>query len=277
MSARPDVIVMLALLAGCRAAPVPAPVADVEPAVGTADTALVHATLPGHEQPDASSEWNVFRTADPGVGIVFFHFEGIVPPSVRTLRIHERPDDASPLLARFTLDMPDGGSYAYGVLAGEARLRANVLEYAYEESGIPFDSLNADGSWARVVYAHDAAGESRRGWARTDAEGVGHIVWRGWLGERAQFFAYDAAIEFRDEPGGRVFDFPLRPSDGGWPGSYDYHLEVDSVAGDWIRARVVTPSDACGVEPGPVRDTVAWLRAVDPPGRPRVWFYTRGC
>jgi hypothetical protein len=39
----------------------------------------------------------------------------------------------------------------------------------------------------------------------------------------------------------------------------------------------VTPSDACGEEPGAVRDTVAWVRTVDDRGRPRVWYYTRGC
>jgi hypothetical protein len=238
------------------------------------DTTLVAAALPeyGEESGDPAVP-RVFPGGDPGIGLVHFATEGATPPGVLRLDLREAPDERGALVGRFELDMADGSQWTYRVLTRETGLRANLLEFGYEEWGIPLDSLS--GEWARLILARGSDGHYRRGWARLGS-GAGLLLWREWLQERAQFFA--SRPELRDEPGGSDVAFPLTPTEDAWPSQWDHHLEPDSIRGEWVRVRVVTPSDACGIEPElPVRDTVGWIRTVDDRGRPLVWYYARGC
>lgn len=152
---------------------------------------------------------------------------------------------------------------------GEAT-SANLLEYAYEEVGLPTDSLVAgagrDATWVRVLYGQDANGAAVRAWALVD-ERLVHRTWREHLPEQALTMPGD--LELFEAPGGRAVLFrPVREG--------DYVIEPDSVAGDWLRARVSSPHP-CSGEPA-ARETVAWLRFLDgETGRPRVWYFTRGC
>ena len=56
----------------------------------------------------------------------------------------------------------------------------------------------------------------------------------------------------------------------------DYHLEPLEFQGDWMRVRLMTPSDYC-VEPDEVRIEEDWIRWRSAERGPLVWYYTRGC
>lgn len=43
-----------------------------------------------------------------------------------------------------------------------------------------------------------------------------------------------------------------------------------------MRVRPVAPSDYCD-DPEQPRTAELWVRYLDHTGRPRVWYYTRGC
>ena len=83
------------------------------------------------------------------------------------------------------------------------------------------------------------------------------------------------SARFHEAPEGPAAPFPLPPpGSGGPPG--DYILWPLERAGDWMRVRAVTPSDYCADPPAPREDTL-WIRWRGASGRPRVWFFTRGC
>lgn len=214
-----------------------------------------------------------FPGGDPGMGLVWLDVSGLAEGEDESVEIRSAPDGAAPVMARFSA-LLEAGSVRYVVVGDVAE--ANLLEFTYEESGIPYDSVRADG-WVRVLPGLDAGGSAVRGWVRPDGTKVQRLAWREWLATRATFFVEDGAIDLRATPGGPRVEFRLADGGDGYPSRFDYHLEADSAVGEWVRVRVVTPSDACGEAPAGVRDTVAWTRLVDDGGRPLVWYFARGC
>lgn len=58
----------------------------------------------------------------------------------------------------------------------------------------------------------------------------------------------------------------------------EYHLEPLEIRGDWMRVRVVQPSDYCA-DPADAtaRRSEGWVRWRDDDIGPWLWYYTRGC
>ena len=163
-------------------------------------------------------------------------------------------------------------SWSYSVGA-PARLRPNVLEFAYEEAGIPLDSLAAASSWARVILGFDKAGHPYPGWMSLDSARVKYLLWRKVLAGNDVFFLPDETPRFHAGPGGA--ELPVSVKTGA---NVDYILHPLEVRGSWLRVRVAQPADICVGPDAPKSQTAeAWIRYLRPDGRPRVWYYTRGC
>lgn len=216
---------------------------------------------------DYSSRSDLLRH-DFGTGILFL----TEPPGGRyprsdTIAIHASPDPTSRVKALFVFDQPDPNMWSYQVWSPEPDLHSNVLEFAYEVSGVPLDSLEP-GGWARAVYARDSLQESRKGWVELPSGRVGHLLWRNHLPERSLYVVSPETTELFEAPEREPLAIPLGD---------DHALTPMRVEGDWMQVRVATPS-VCGAAPGEeIREAVAWIRYLQPDGRPRVWYSARGC
>jgi hypothetical protein len=265
LPAPPAIAVLLATGAGCGTPPPPAGFAVSD----SMAPPPVHESVEYLEAADMPS-----LARDLGIGVVYFPMK--TPVQDERLVLRTLPDASAGQVAEFRFYMPDESRWFYDVSAKPGdTFAASLVEYGYEESGLPLDSIAADGRWARVIYGYAPDGSALLGWAAL--EGVEHVLWRDWLPTRAAFFLEPGAALLADRPDGAVIDLDLARTSAAPPHDYDYHLEPDSVAGDWLRLRVVTPSDACGLQPVDRREVVGWTRYIDERGRPLVWFFSRGC
>jgi hypothetical protein len=247
---------MVAALALASAACGPPHMEEV-PAAGGAGPASVN------ERPDTlpQGEWHAL---DHGRGVLHFREPAGAGVGTDTIALLDARDGA--LAGRFLREQTENGSWRYTVeqLRGDA-MSANLLEYDYEESGLPLEAI--EGGWAQVIHGLAADAAPRHAWVRLGPA----VAWRLWADELRVlplFFRDGVEPALHDAPGGARIDFPL-PVD-------DYTLEPDSAAGEWLRVRVTVPHP-CSGDPA-ARQAVAWIRYLDmATGRPRVWYYTRGC
>lgn len=206
---------------------------------------------------------------DFGTGVVHLVSSPADGPYPRedTVLIHEAPDPASPVRAEFVLSKPVAHRYSYSVRTDRPDLISNVLEFRYEESGLPLDSVTSAG-WMRVVYARSRAAEFQVGWVASEPGRLAQILWKDHLPQRSLYPLVPDAQPLRSAPGGEPISTP--DEEGG------YELVPIRVEGEWMQVRL--RQSACrsgGREPGAER--VAWIRYLDSDGRPRVWYYARGC
>jgi hypothetical protein len=222
--------------------------------------------------PFAPIPWVGYDPAAPldrGRGVVAFSHEPTTPGVVDTLAIHQQPTAGAPIAAYFLQRVQEDSS-PY-VLAAPAGLTANLLEFGYEVLGLPVDSLEFQSAWARVIYGFDTARQPQFGWVALDSVVSHMVLWTDLLPSLDLFLADSVPWVFTDQPGGAPLPFPAPP------GPHDYVLHPVATRGPWLQVRVVIPSDMCE-DPAPGTQTaVGWLRYLDQAGRPRVWFYPRGC
>lgn len=218
---------------------------------------------------------------DRGQGVVSHALEAFSPaawPAVDTMLIHEAPTASSPVVARFLFLVPEPYTWSYRLEAVEDDIESRALEFDYEILGLPVDSFVPDEPWVRVLYGRGPDAAGRYGWVRTGDGVAGSSRWEEILSERSLFFLGPAdEIRFYDAPGGNPVDIDLAPGLVALPPTFDYRMEPLEVAGSWLQVRIVTPDDACVAERIETREQVAWIKYLDDRGRPRVWYYTRGC
>jgi hypothetical protein len=227
---------------------------------------------------------------DRGVGIISFALPSAPMtgfPFADTLVIHEDPTASSPVLAHFLFQVPEPFIWAYTLEANETAVTSNALEYDYEMDGLPIDSAGSvpagagnggasGGAWVRVVYGIAADGAPRTGWVRHIEEHTEVRLWADELPTRSLFFLDpEADLAFYDGPGGDRVTFDLVRHEEG--GRLDYRLDPVETNGRWMKARVVTPDGSCRGEEVESSARVVWIEYLDQRGRPRVWYYTRGC
>lgn len=188
-------------------------------------------------------------------------------PREDTVLIHEAPDPASPVRAEFVLSRPVANRYAYSVRSARPDLVSNVIEFRYEEAGLPLDSITSDG-WMRVVYARSHAGEFQAGWVAPDPERLAHLLWADHLPRRALYSLHPDRQPLRSAPGGEPISLTEREA--------ELDLVPVRVEGDWMEVRL--RESACTSRGGePAEERSAWIRYLGPDGRPRVWYHARGC
>ncbi|MSR36187.1 MAG: hypothetical protein EXR95_06015 [Gemmatimonadetes bacterium] len=98
---------------------------------------------------------------------------------------------------------------------------------------------------------------------------MGVTLWDELLPGQPLFFALPPdSFRFHVAPDGADERFAIERE--------QYILWPLEQSGDWMRVRAVSPSDYCAA-PGAARQDTLWIRWRAETGRPRVWFYTRGC
>jgi hypothetical protein len=218
-----------------------------------------------------ASAWGRDST-DAGIGVVFF---ALKPGGGRiradTLLIRGRPEVAAGVLGGFIYaETVPGRAWSYAV-ATPSPLRPNIVEFGYEEAGLPLDSISPDRAWGRAILGLAIDGGMFRGWVRLDSTRVHYRLWAEELPAHPLFVRPGVPVGLFDAPDGRELGIPL-PRDAS-----DYVMYPLDVRGPWMRVRLVRPSDRCGGG-GAASDTAfAWIRYLGDRGRPTVWYHTRGC
>ena len=216
------------------------------------------------------------RPFDYGIGVVAIG-TGIdtltrAHPVTDTLLFRAAPNEGAPVAAALLVERSEPGAWAYVMLA-PAGLRPNLLEYEYEVSGVPIDSVDASGNWVRGLVGVDASNVMLRGWADARTLGAEKLMWAEHLlqqrvsvldAERSKLFATRADAE--GERNGIAV--PARP----------YTMHALEASGPLMRVRVQWPFEECN-EPDSTKrnDREYWLRYLDARGRPTVFYASRGC
>lgn len=272
VSRRRGTVLLLAVALACAA---PAPDSRTDTRAAGAPTP----SAPGASW--ATVAWHPHQApvADPGRGVVALAAaEGAAPgsssaatPSIDTLVFRSRPDPSAPaaglLLVRTDTIMTEG-SWHHAV-AAPALAAPNLVEFGYEESGVPIDSAADGGRWLRGLLGTDSAGRWLTGWADTRDARITHRWWAEHLAAQALFALDTARLRFATDPGGA----PLAMPDG------DFILYgADSVRGRWLLVHLLAPSDYCAAGDSVARrEQRLWVQYLDARGRPRVWYHSRGC
>jgi hypothetical protein len=206
---------------------------------------------------------------DRGRGVVAFGHEPVSSDVVDSLAIRALPAPGAAVLGYFLQrSQPNTSPYALAVRAG---LTANLVEFGYEVVGVPIDSIEPRGAWARVVYAFDAARQPAFGWVGLDSASARMVLWADFLPTQELFLVDSVPWVFSDRPLGSPIPIAAPPSPG------DYALHPVTTRGAWLQVRVVVPSDVCQDSQPRARSVTGWLQYLDARGRPRVWFAPRGC
>ena len=211
-------------------------------------------------------------TLDYGIGIMAFaDSPGNGPVGRRdTIVAYEKPQQSAQVLGYF-LYHEKKHNYTYAV-AGRSKMQPNILEFAYEECGVPFDSILEDNEWARAVLGFGNTGGTIAGWVRLDPARVRYRRWIDELPKHPLFFRSGVTPEFFDSEDGKILEWEVSAKP-----PFNYIMHPVAVKPPWMLVRVARPADICvGNE---VRsDTLnAWIRLLRQNGRPLVWYYTRGC
>ncbi len=204
---------------------------------------------------------------DPGRGIVAFRTEGEMP-QLDSLPLYSAPSDRTPM-GWFVVNRAATEGEPFFIRA-PTRVRPNTMEFAYEESALPIDSLSADHRWARVLYGFDNADRPLTAWTPAAAPNATLHLWNNYFGDKALHFLPAFPPAFYDAPNGKPLSITLVGEQ-----VLDYIMYVAEQQGEWMRVRVMSPSDYCAEGSAPPK--TAWVRYLTPQGRPRVWYATRGC
>jgi hypothetical protein len=213
--------------------------------------------------------------ADYGTGIVALKLgsdSGRAFPSADTLLFLEKPDAAAKPVAALLQERPNPGEWGYAALALSG-VRPNFLEYAYEESGVPFDSTDATRAWVRGLIGTDPAGIMLRGWARLDSARMTLLEWSQHLPTQR--------LNFRDTSRAMLYasraDAEANRNGVKLP-SHRYTMEGLGAEGPWLRVKFQWPFEDCE-DADTVRHTTRefWIRYLDARGRPLVFYASRGC
>lgn len=153
-----------------------------------------------------------------------------------------------------------------------------TIEYTYEIGSWAILGFDSDSSWARVSLDPFGVDSVSQGWVPMSSAGNRPILWSELLPTKWLFFLWPDSAQFYDDPSP---DSPraieLTPRSG--PRKYDYSLIPLRVEGRWMEVEVASPSPTVcrSGEPPEVRRDTAWIPYLSLEGRPRTFFFTRGC
>ena len=239
---------------------------------GAAADSQAQAGTPHRALPGTSSVYDSDRP-DVGRGVLHLTVRADSIGRVRedTVVVRAAPDDGAAIIARWIHRYGLDWTWEYRLETAERALLRNDVEWSYEENGLPVDSVSPDGAWMRVLHATDAQGEQRYGWVRT-APDTRIEWWTGVLTEQSLFFRNPDSLAVYAEPGGQRVWLDIAGSGEG----PDYAMTPLQRRDPWMRVVLTTPSDFC-MDPPVVKTDTVWIRYLDDRGRPRVWYYPRGC
>ena len=217
---------------------------------------------------------------DKGIGVVFFSLHGPYSSQFQSdsTFIYQYPNENSKVIATFKLIVENGkNSWRYSVISGDSNFINNTIEYAYETSGLPFDSILESRTWVQIKNILEIENAPPKGWIRVHNSNMGFLLWENELKKHNLFFSPEQEVsEFYDSPGGKKVVFKLKRFEYQQGRLFDYIMHPIEVKGRWMKVRVVTPSDFCD-EPVSPKVKTLWIKYLDEKGHPLVFYYSRGC
>ena len=221
-------------------------------------SSLIRVGVPAQHLADSSTK------LDPGIGIVSPKLDKGRDSLALFLSSNE-----SATWGWFVRDLTGSQEQPFALVTPLA-LRPNIMEFTYEESGLPVDSILPDR--VRVLLGWDGEHRMRRAWVHLDST-VELRKWPELLAETPVFFLPGIRPGFYAAPRGARYPVILPGGD-----EPDYIMHPKQVRGEWMQVEVVTPSDYCvDNETLRTKKDVVWIRFLEITHRPRVWYYTRGC
>jgi hypothetical protein len=218
------------------------------------------------------------RGEDRGIGLIYFSAHGPASSSLQSdsMSIYSSPSETGDVVATFSL-LADTTGYQYKLYDHRPISLENIVEYEYEVSGIPMDTVDAVSGWVRVIYGFSDQRTSCKGWIRINIPRYDTLMWSTELQKHPLFFSPEPRVpEFYDRPGGNKVSFRLERLFQSDSERFDYTLYPIEVHQSWMKVHVVTPSDFCDTPAAP-RSGDVWIKYLDAKGRPLVFYYTRGC
>jgi hypothetical protein len=208
--------------------------------------------------------------ADRGIGVLFPAGPALADSSHPTDSLFFRavPAPSARLVGAFLREPLATAGWMYAILGPRGTV-PNLLEYGYEEAGVPIDSVA--GQWVRVIFGFDSAGMAQHGWAQVQPGRDSLLLWAEHLPAQPLFFFDREAAAIYALPGQGERPFPIQTGP-----DRDYIMYGDERQGPWLKVRIVSPSDYCN-DPSQPATWTGWIRYLRDDGRPRVWYYTRGC
>jgi hypothetical protein len=210
--------------------------------------------------------------SDVGHGVVFepLGVGELTYPRLDTSLVRESPDSSTRLVGAVVSRVVDPGNGTWVHVWAPVPLTPNRVEFAYEESGIPFDSVDTSGRWRRVILGFTKTGEPWKGWLLLTAPRLRDTTWRELFRDNMLNVRDYDGTTFHTEPDGPVVTTAKALAKGGF--------DVTSVElrGEWIK--VEHPGESCaGDLPKNRKADYWWIRGFDGAGRPKVFIYPRGC
>ena len=226
---------------------------------------------------DTGPVWNALMwnpqqrpTIDRGTGVIGFANRKDAPvPRIDTLIFRAEPNDSAAVVGYFMVrtDTSASAPWHWGVKAPELD-KPNLLEYEDGVAGVPTDSATANGRWVRGLLGTDKNVQMLTGWADARPRTLTKRQWATYL-RRMPIFVLDTTTgASATTPEGTTH--PLPPDD------YQLHALTEA-RGRWLQVRVVSPPDRCTSDKSPRTTTTEWVEYLDARGRPKFWYYLKGC
>lgn len=210
--------------------------------------------------------------SDLGHGVVFPRprNDGTLPLA-DTILFHAAPYVAAKTVGALVTRVIDStGSSSRQIWAPE-RLTPNLVEFTYEEDGVPFDSVDRSRRWRRAILGFTTDRTPFTGWVLVTSA-VGDTTWRTMFHETTLRFLTEGAA-FHEAPSGRVVATATALAARG-----GFDMTSVELRGGWMRMKVEHPGMACNLDVSTKRTTdYWWVRAFDARGRPLVFVFPRGC
>jgi len=213
-----------------------------------------------------------------GIGVVFFSINGGKTDSTT---IYKQPKETSNKLATYRIIFAaDEMGYQYSVTNPKYKAIAGQVEYGYEISGMPIDSIDETKSWVQVTIVFQELNIISKGWIKVKNSNMDYLEWKNILPKRSVLFfdPFPKSIEFYDSMEGKLVHFNLEHYNDYSTGQrrYNYVLHPLEAKGVWMKVKVVTPSDFCD-QPKAPRSKILWIKYLDEKGKPLIFYPTRGC
>jgi hypothetical protein len=189
-----------------------------------------------------------------------------------TVFFRAAPDTSAEVVGALAFVLETSGSLVAQAVWAPRTLTSNSVELSADEVGIPYDSVDASGRWHRAILGFTDDDKPWLGWTMLGDSVLGRTVWKERLAETMLYFRDFDSGDFHAAPGGRVVATARELAKGG------FDITGGEVRGQWMRVTVEHPGENCeGELPANRRADQYWIRAFDERGRPRVFYFTRGC
>lgn len=143
---------------------------------------------------------------------------------------------------------------------------SNKFEYGYEKFGLPI--IDTANNWIKVLLPKNEH-FFEYGYVNLDISEIEVVYWAEMLTKVPLFFTNDSIKILYTWIEGEQIKIDSNVFN-------DYVLYPLHVEGNWMKVKLITPSEECElVSEGKIIN--GWIKYLQDNGRPNVWYFPRGC